>query len=188
MKKIGFVTLEDFQKGITQEKVRTLQILCGALGMGILIFTGVVIFLHFQGMAKAPTPKPENFQFSTVLSLVHGLAGISILGMAFFLPLFLLKQGLNQETSDEADLGQQCLGRITGYYIVKMALLEGIALLGLVVCLLSSMNGVLYRESVYWANLATPFIFWAILLSEFPTEKRMIDLLIKARPEIRPGA
>ena len=182
MKKIGHIKIEDFQKAVTPEKVRTLQILCGALGMGILLFSGVVLFLYFQGMAKAPLPKPDAFQLSTMLSLVHGVAGISLLGMAFFLPLFILKQVLNQEAPEEAQLGQQCFGRIMGYYIMKMGILEGVALLGLVTCLLSSMNGVLYRESAYWLNLLTPFLFWAILLTEFPTEKRILDLFIKARP------
>ena len=78
------------------------------------------------------------------------------------------KVGLKGEKAAMAHLGQ-----IRSAEIVRMAMYEGVAMLGLVTCLIAITNGVLYDHPIYWLNLVTSLAMVGFAALNFPNSDRL---------------
>lgn len=138
--------------------LRTLQIIHLGLASGVLLFTTIVVFLTMQQPAD-PSADPA---LARTLTLVH---------VVLFLTALLLSRILYNRLLPAPDLDETARAiRFRTASIVRLALLEGAALFGLVSCLLIGQNGLLQQRPGYWLNLLSTGFFLAFIALTFPRE------------------
>ena len=68
------------------------------------------------------------------------------------------------------------VGAIFTSFIISAALLEGVALFGLIICLLGVQEGIIHNAPIYWLNLFSYLFFAAMILWTFPTKERLENI------------
>ena len=59
--------------------------------------------------------------------------------------------------------------------IIRLALLDGVALFGLVLLLLSASNGSLHERSIIWLALTPVVILLGFVFLTFPTKEKIVE-------------
>lgn len=153
------------------------RVLCFSMLSGILVFLGAILFFFFQQGPLAKTPTADQEQMMKILSMVNvGLIFGSFMGFLFLPKLLLapLKQIQSIQSVEEKRsiyLKSATLFRIS--LIVRLAILEGGALFGLIVCFLSNESGLLKQMPTLWLNAIPAGIFFLLILTFLPTENRL---------------
>lgn len=135
---------------------RTLQIISGAMGLGIVLLCGVVGATYFQSAHPATPDGVRVVNMFTAVAM--GLTVIAIIASEILWKVLLTRRGARP-------LSQV----VTGAFIVRLACREGAALAGCVAALLAAMGGVLRAYPAYWANLAPAFLFWSYIYLHWPS-------------------
>lgn len=142
-----------------RQLVRTMQIICGALMMGVLSFLGVAAFIRFgKGVQPAPA-------FPIVAYIAAGMAALMII-VRFVVPLLVTKTAIRQITTIRPlnDIRKLDLyGVYQTQMIVGCALLEGAAFFNLVAFII---HGELW-------TLGIVAVLLAIMAANFPTLERV---------------
>ena len=139
------------EKEISPAQAQSLQIIAAAMGLGIFLLCGVVVFNFFTS-AKAPTP--EMLRMVNLLTGVTMAVTAATIVVSEILWKVLLKPGPSA---------------LSGAFIARTACREGGALLGCVTALIAAMSGVLRVYPAYWANLAPAALFWSYLYLHWPS-------------------
>jgi hypothetical protein len=187
MTSLSEVTVQEFQAALTPEAVRMFQIVHGAVGMGVGVFLLIVIGMYVNGLPAAeaaPADNPEGLM--QVMTVVHFalLAVLLVLSAMLFNAQFSdarLRSGVNLTLNDAkgrplTDNGSRCLALMRTAMILRLAMLEGPALFGLVVCLLGAINGFLHTHPLYWVNAASALYFIGYVVQTFPNRQRMEEI------------
>lgn len=146
---------------------RTLQVLSAAMGLGVALLAGIVVFTHFTSARPAT---PEALRAVNVFTAVAMGAAVVSIVLSEILWRLLLKRG-----------GAGPVERtVTGAFVVRLACREGAALIGCVAALLAAMSGVLRAYPAYWANLAPAALFWSHLYLHWPTAENLKSELSEA--------
>ncbi|HDP80473.1 MAG TPA: hypothetical protein ENN21_06480 [Spirochaetes bacterium] len=156
MEKISF---QDFQDCLTEGAVRTVQIIYIAIASGATFFLAVVLFLYDKNLPSSPETA-QAVQDLASLTMIHGAALIAALWLSGFLyrRAFAEKQALAVagRAGTASGIGPDgALAVIRTARIIKLAVIEGPAFFGLVICFLGVTGGVIYREPLYWVNLVS---------------------------------
>lgn len=137
-----------------------LKVISAAMGLGIALLAGIVVFTHFTNARPAT---PEALRTVNVFTAVTmGVALAAIVASEVLWNALLKRAGAG-------DFAQ----RLTGAFIARMACREGAALVGCVAALLAAMSGVLRAYPAYWANLAPAALFWSYLYLHWPTAENL---------------
>lgn len=172
----GALSRTSFEAALTPAHVTTAQVLQGAMMMGIVAFAAVVAYLYTQ----APPVEPTEAEIALVrlMTLVHlGLLGVNV-GVSLFLARRVFSPeaiGEGVGAFDAQLLAARAVQQQRVALIVRMALLEGSALFGLVICLLATTNGVLGSAPEFWVNLLSPFLVIGFGVATFPTKERLVS-------------
>lgn len=162
------VTLEDFQEALTPKNVLSMQIIHGALGLGVFTFFVVVVVMQFLHSAEEGVS--EDVTILNIMSLAH-----LVMAMVCFIASKIVHD-LMINASKRASFshtGERCFATLRMASIVRLALMEGAAFFGLVICLLAAMEGQLENFPVYWLNALSCFAMIAFILANFPTKARL---------------
>jgi hypothetical protein len=172
----GILTRATFEQTLTPAHVRITQVMQLAIMAGPLFFSGVLFLLLTQRIGMDGV-RAEN-EFLWLLTLVH-LAFIAVAFLAghmlsarIFSPQ-RLSDGSNPD--DATTLALKCIGMQRTAIIVRLALLEAAAFLGLAICLMAIMNGALPGETKYWVNLASTAVLVLYCILTLPTKERLAD-------------
>jgi hypothetical protein len=167
-------------------RVRIMQIIAGALLLGVLSFLAVVLFIRSQ-QANAPPDIP-------IISLVGVAVLVSNIATALFVPPLVLQGGLRRlagsrkpSRGGEADTSGLLVLRQTTLILV-LALLEGAAFLGIIAYLLEGSA----------IGLGVAGVAVLVMLFHFPTEdrvrswvrqqeQRLTNMRLEASAGSRPG-
>ncbi len=183
------VSLSDFKQALTEGSVRVLQIIFLALAAGILVF-GFAIILLVSHRAPAVVD-------SSLLSIMNTM---SILNIAFAAVAIAAGKFISDRQFSEANLAgavtksfrnkagasldlspaQRCLAVIRIAFILRVALMEMAAYLGLAVTMMAAVNGIGAIEPAYFMNAATTLPVLAYILINFPTAEK-IEEVFKAK-------
>jgi len=158
------VSEADFQRVLTPENIRIFQVIFAAIGSGVLLFAVVVIFLGMMSTAEAAAAD---------LSLVRTLTFVHVLLLLMVIPAGRLLYARMLAQDGPPITANQCMTRIRTAEIVRLALLEGVALLGLVVCLIGGLNGVLAAHPLYWLNIISSIVLLAFVSQNLPNADRL---------------
>jgi len=145
-----------------------LQILTGACAMGALLFLAMTLALSASGIEEAP--RDEDLVLFPILSGVNAVMFASCFTLGF------LFYRLGTRSLGRAASAAELFATLRGAAILRLALLEGSALLGVVVCFLGVLQGAVAKQPLIWANAAPAVIFILFTLATFPTRERVIEL------------
>ena len=155
--------------------MRTSQIIHIALAIGVTLFFGVVVFLYYNGTSDAEAEE----DVIQVLCLVLIVLGMTAYGAAMFVYKKMFAAKSLEEpltTPDGKSIGNAAdifVARLRSAQIVRLALFQGVAFFGLVICQLSVLNGLMHASPVYWAA-ALPTLFVILLVAlTFPTKEKL---------------
>lgn len=170
------------ERSLKPEYVRTMQVIHGAIVASAIAFFGVVVFLFSQA---SPNPAADT-QMPNILSIIHGVLGSQLYGISWFLYGRHLKSETswghsNPPKSNGATVSrvEEALSRLRTASIIRLAMFEGVAFFGLVVCLLCAMSGVLHVQPLLWLNGLSVLVLIGLVALTFPTKERIISFLRK---------
>lgn len=138
----------------------TLKVISAAMGLGIALLAGIVVFTHVTNARPATPEALRTVNVFTALTMGAALAAIILSEIAWKVLLRRAAAGAFAQ-------------KIAGAFIARMACREGAALLGCVTALLAAMSGVLRAYPAYWANLAPAVLFWSYLYLHWPTAENL---------------
>ncbi len=183
---ISDITLEEFQKVLTPQNIRVLQVIFLALGLGVIIFAIIAIAFYFL---LPQNEEPASTTTLQVLTTIHLL----LFPIIFFISKRMYDRifqsnRFSQLPDDPAQLAQisrhilteNLLGIIRTTSIIRLALWEGLALFGLTICFMGSLVGILQHHPLYWVNLISAIVFEMMVFNEFPTRPK-VELLFREK-------
>ncbi len=155
----GAMGSREFEAELAQT-ARLLRVMAGAMAGGIALGSAVVALFVMRG---APVePGPGDFSMVRLLTIIHAVLAVALHGAAGPAYDLLLRRRPGGEFK-----------ALRSAEVARLALGEGPALLGLAVCLIAGIRGVLQAEPAYWANAASPLLFLIFVSSRWPTEERL---------------
>lgn len=172
---------EDSRTGVSTLQVRPLQIIYGAAASAVITFFLVLVAL-LSSDGGGSENRGETSLTALALSMVHLLIGVTVYAVSpkVFRSMCTRKStpGAGAQTSGASE-GRLASGfaSLQRALIIRLALMESVALFGLVVCLIALAIGVLAEEPLYWLNLASAAVFVGFLAATFPTVERLQILL-----------
>jgi hypothetical protein len=163
--------------------VRTSQIIQGALASGIALLSVVVLLMYnlVDIQADAPPPDTSVIQTMSLIQLVLACVLVFTAKIVYdmqFRPERLrrvLVQGLPNSQRQMVHLAppQLCIALIRAAMIIRLAMYEGIALFGLVICLLAVVEGVMQAYPLYWLNVLSSLLVVGYIVLTFPNAQRI---------------
>ena len=163
MNSIQQLSEHEFASKLTPEIVRTFQIIQGTLMGGATMFLLVILMLHMQG-SSGGTSETEVLD---ILSMVHAVFALSAFGASKIVFEKMFSEGAILNASDPY---VAAVGTMRGAMLVRMAIMEGAAMFGLVICIIAVTGGLTQTEPVYFLNAASYALFILIGLQTFPTK------------------
>ncbi|GIV61884.1 MAG: hypothetical protein KatS3mg044_0750 [Rhodothermaceae bacterium] len=159
------LTPDTFRRVLTPANVRTLQVIESALAAGVTLFAVVIFFLY---LTRSAVPgDAADVQLIRMLTYGHLLVAVGVYTVVGRVYAMMLGGTGAPATAEEA------WNRLRTAGIVRLALLEGVALFGLVVCLLAVIAGVMARHPGYWINLISAVGMVGFVALHFPTTDRL---------------
>ena len=169
------LTRTHFEKAFTPAALRAMAILQSALIAGPLIYVvPMMIVLQNTGVEK---PAEPDFSVLNALSMIHVAALFTalFLGNFLFYRMFSPSRLAGMEELGEEKLALVAAGHLRSAVIVRLALLEGVAFLGIAVCVVGITRGILDAEPLYYLNLGSLLVLLIYGLMTFPTKERILS-------------
>jgi len=160
-----------FMEALTPNDLKGMQVLIGAMPVGIVLFLLVVLFRTLIAPIDTPDAASDGSTV-TMLSLVH----LILFGAAIVLAPILHRAQLRKVVDGGArgeELAVEAVGAVRQAAIVRLAVLEAPALFGLIICLLASKHELLSVQPIYWLNALSSLIFILFAAMNFPTRERV---------------
>lgn len=176
MNRFQNLSLDDFRAALTPSQISGMQIIQAFLAFGVVLFAGVVVLMYLS-LGSPERDLPQDFAVQTIglMTVVHLVLAIVIYLVAPRIENIIYKQAKNNSDARTTTiaLAGQALGVIRTARIVRLALYEGVALLGLVICYLAMTMNVMVAHPVYWVNAATAAIMAGYVVLTFPNPERL---------------
>ncbi len=175
----------EFKNALDAASVRVSQIIFIGLGVGTFIFI-LVIFVIFLKQHEL-TYNEEMIQTIDILSLLNFLFVISSIGIGKVLydrqfSEQNLKRAVSKEFKDNEgkilDLSppKKCIMIIRTASLVRLAIFEGAAFIGLAVTLQVVISGIGYIESSYYLNALSILPLLGYIILNFPNAERIEEI------------
>jgi len=155
-------------RAVVQKNLKSFRMLHIAMAMGVTILFGLTLALAYAGAKPLPV-LPAPLEMIRWFTYVHLFVAIGCYMLHAFIPAMVMAA---QPVKTAEDLHS----RILTARIIQLVLLEGPALVGMVICLLGVRNGALTLAPIYWINLVTTVVFYIRLLRIFPNEEKLMAI------------
>lgn len=146
--------------GVPPAVSRQLQVIALAMGAGLALMAGLVLWAHHSAAAAVPSPAQVK-SINALTAIMMAVALALIVGSELAWRSLLLKSP------------RPLSGRVHTAFIVRLACREGAGLLGLTVAYIAAISGVLRVYPAYWVNLAPFALFLVFLATHWPTEEKL---------------
>jgi len=178
MQNIQTISRHELEAKISETQIRVMQIMYIAMGVTQAAMITVVAVFYKIGKTRPLPEEPINTLSLKYMMLALVFAALLEYGLFIILPKLRLAMagatfiaGNQQNTIDKIPLLLSAYRSIT---IIRLALLEGVALFGIVILLLAVTQFTIYSQSAYWLCLTPSVILFAYLYLFFPTRDRVI--------------
>lgn len=168
MPRDGTVTRTQFEQALTPDHMRTVRRVHLGFMMGPCLFAALVGFLAMERHPE--NPGEDSIAVTRTLSLVHLGVAVCALAASRIVP----NRIFSAETLAGAPAAEWVRRQQTAAH-VRLGLVEGAALLGLVTCLIAVESGVLPEHPVYWLNLGSLVALQVVGMATFPNRDRWVD-------------
>ncbi|MBL7960963.1 hypothetical protein JNL27_12070 [bacterium] len=187
MNSLSEVTLSEFQTALTPQNIRMIQIIQGAIGLGVVMFMGVVLFVYSsQTMNVDARITNDDYDLINILTLAHIMvaAGVYTVARVVFnllLSSSVLRNGVTKVMKDGQgriieNPAEKILVIIRSAMIVRLAMIEAPAIFGLVICLIATFNGTILETPSIWLNAITACILIGFIILTFPNKERLEEI------------
>jgi len=171
-------TLDELRQLLTPACIRTMQIIHLSIMSGATFFFLFIVFMFFTGRAGAETDFGAVDTVNTI-SFLNAALFVSCLFMSKFLDGWYYSEKRIEAAAagvSDRDAASFYIGMVRTGKIIRMAVLEAPAFVGLVACYMAIDSGVMLQYSHYWLNAASYFGFIYLLASDFPTQDNIIGV------------
>lgn len=173
-----------FMAVMNTRRLQSMQIIFLAMLGGVLMF-GLVLGLMRYQRGEAPQPAAaEGLSLLGALTVVHAV--MAALGFPAAYAVYHWLAGprgaaiFDKNPATRHQSGElKCVLAIYTGTIIRMAIVEGIALFGYIACLIGIHSGELDASPLYWGNLFSPVVFVLMIAATFPTRGRMESLFLR---------
>ncbi len=170
------LTGSQFRQALPDAQVRAIQIIHLALGAGILMFSAIAVVLHTIMEVAQPEPGSDGMLRNlTIASTVFFLVALPTSKLIY--ESFFRKKLDSQSPSGEMGV-DEVMGKIRTAFIVRSAILEAAAFLGLIACLIAIFTGWLQQQPLYWVNLLPAAAFVAFTAATVPSRDRLERIFV----------
>jgi len=165
------LTKLDFQQAITGGYLKSLQVFYFALGIGVLIFLFVALFVFIQSSAVVLAAEEE---LVGMLTVVHGIYAV----LGYTVAAFLFRRMIARARPEMGKVygAEELLNVLRLASVIRLTVVEGVAFFGLVLLFIAAQAGVLYQYPVYWLNLFSTVILFVFVFRDFPSRQRIEEL------------
>lgn len=145
----------------------------------VALMSGVVMFLIVVVGVIPPNPDADaqqTIENMKVFTLVNGALALGAISMSFVITRARYVAMGSGYAEDPEGGAQQFMGDLRGLHILRMAMLEGPALFGVVIVFLAKTGGALEAQPNLWLNLLTTLACLTIMAFLFPTQKAVLSI------------
>ncbi len=172
---------QKLEEELTPEMLKPLQIIFLALTSGIIIFFLIVLYVFLNN-----SPDESQMYYDTevdnILLITFVVFFIVIMFMSKIFPEKLFEAGNEQSENilktDDSDV-KKAVSILTTYFIIRLSMMEGVTLFGLIILLITALSGALHVNLIYWIGIIPMFIFIGFSISSFPTKEKIIRFIIE---------
>ncbi|MEJ2546162.1 MAG: hypothetical protein P8Y99_19025 [Calditrichaceae bacterium] len=174
----------EIENNMSNEQLRVSQIISLSMVIGVTMFVIIILFSYFQ---NDTTVISQNVDTSTINILIIVLLIIALIIYSIFnliLKIIFTPQRIKERFSAPYDMYQdkkvtQPVLRLLIFHriqmIIRMVMLEGVALYGIVILFLCVKDGIIYTNSNYWFLLSPSIIMIAYIAQNFPTKQKVAE-------------
>ena len=144
-------------EGLTAAAAQKLRVLCVGMSGGVLLLAAWVAWTYFSDSVVTHANAARFINIMTMVAMGWTLAAIATGEV--------LWRRLVRGIASPADAD----GVVHTAFVLRLALREGAAILGLVVCFLGAGNGVLRAYPAYWVNAAPAALFLLFWWARWPS-------------------
>ncbi len=182
-------SFDEFQKALTPKNVRVLQIIYGVLGIGVLFFVLLIFFLYATVRGE---PNLEMIGYLTTISGLHLVLLAIILPLSRYIPDRFSRYAARAWDTQSGNLksltpAEKYLLSFRTSRLFRLALLEGVAFFGLIICYLAVVNMILQAYPVYWLNLISTLIFEVYIIKDFPSREKLEQIFREKQYRMHSG-
>lgn len=154
----------EFDRRLTPERLRTMQIIQGALmaSMASILFINAVLF------TTTPASDAADAETVSTLSLIVTLLSLSCILASVIVPKRLVDASRRTASPDD-DLYAKAVTVMQTSMLLRMAILEGAGMFGLAVCIIAVTGGLAQTEPVWLLNALPAVIMLSAGALTFPT-------------------
>jgi hypothetical protein len=148
--------------------IKQAQIIQYAMMAGVAVFVGLVLLMAYQKGANASQANEQALSFLRKMTFFH--AFLFMVTWSASQPLRLVVEK-NAKVPENATPEKAAILRWQAGRLIELALREGAAFFGLVVCVLGIQNGALAARPIYWVNALSAILFLLYAAVTFPRQQ-----------------
>jgi hypothetical protein len=173
------MNIAELETKITEEDIRPIKIVTIAMTAGVMLFVAVCLYLYFFN-SSGKAPNYDNGLIDTMLIVLAVIFMSTTVSSRIVAKSMLVNtKNFDEKSADK----RKYIGLYSTQHIVKLAMVEGGALFGGVVFLLSVLGNQIYAASYNWLSLL-PALFLVIHnIYLMPTKEKVIEVLETAKRE-----
>ena len=184
MDEITQLSSADLEMSISNQDIRISQVIAGAMFIGVFAFCAIVFFMYSK---TDPSLIPEEVTDGSPVPL-FSLILIGLTIIMYFLAFNLLRiihspeklksilsGPMNGPNGPITDTVQKLIALNRIRMIIRLAMLEGVALFGVVALFIAVQDGTIYTDQKYWGLLIPAGLFFLYIYANFPFKQRVID-------------
>jgi len=171
--------LEDY---LIPQVLKPMQILTTAIGFAPVMFLLIIVILFLN---SEPGSGGYASRIVLILSLANIVVWLSIGMVSKFLFNKMMKTSFDdlqsfpplrkKQLNEQSVLIEKFLGNTKNALIIRFALMEGSALIGLIAVLFAVLEGSIISNPVYWINLFSFLSFIFTLVRFYPSKEYFIN-------------
>lgn len=172
----------EFQRALTSQVMLPLQVIHGAVAGSVIVFAAAVVFV---ASTTTPPADPQSVASLDLLMMIHGLVAVGCYlsaRMIFDRQLRKTYEPSSVQTGtgvSPEEGAAHALQLLRTAVIIRLALIEAPAVIGLVICLVAALQGVLTDYPRYWINAVPAIILIFFVAATFPTSDRLTSIMQK---------
>jgi hypothetical protein len=185
MRSLSEISSIEFSNSLKSEQLRVGMIIQATLGLGTLFFFAVVLFCTFIEQSKIIDPEILDYlKTLTIVNIVFFVV-LSSVGQFIYHSSFSAKRLETAYSNDLHDREgnpiaatptEKAIIAIRTAMLIRTALYEGSAFLGLAVLMMAATNGFLFSVDWLWINALPFLVHLIIIVFTFPTRNRVINI------------
>jgi hypothetical protein len=168
------ITMLDIQQTITGGYLKSFQVFYFALGIGVLIFLFVALFIFIQSSDVVLAGEEELVSMLSIVHVVYALLGYAAAAFLYGRMIARARPDMGRVYGPEEILNVLRLASV-----IRLTVVEGVAFFGLVLIFIAGQAGVLHQYPIYWLNLFSTVILFVFIFRDFPNRQRIEELCEK---------